>query len=179
MRLLPRALLVVVLGALALGIAASPAAAHAVLESADPPDGARLDAPPAQVSLTFSEAISADLGGLRVFDTSGERVDTGAATVSGSSVSVGLRADLGDGAYISTYRVLSADGHPVRGALTFTVGDAAPASGDVVAGLLGEGDDRPWEIAGAGPRLVCDETCCHDSVNAGAMMAANRSYAGG
>ena len=137
------------LAALALVATAGPAAGHAVLESSDPADGARLPEAPDAVTLTFNEAVAAELGGVRVFDAEGTRVDDEALTADGTVVSVGLAPDLGDGAYIVTYRVLSADGHPVRGAFSFVVGEGDAASGDVVAGLLGEGDDRPWEIAGA------------------------------
>jgi copper transport protein len=48
-----------------------------------------------------------------------------------------------------TWRVISADSHPVRGAFTFTVGTGTPASSDVVAQLFNEGSDRVWEVLGA------------------------------
>jgi copper transport protein len=137
------------LAAIAILATAGPAAAHAVLESSDPADGSRLTEAPDTVTLTFNEDVGAEVGGVRVFDAGGERVDDGVTTVAGPIVSAGLNPGLGDGAYIVTYRVLSADGHPVRGAFSFVVGEGEAASGDVVAGLLGEDDDRPWEIAGA------------------------------
>ena len=67
---------------------------------------------------------------------------------------LGLTPGLGDGAYIVTYRVISADAHPVTGAFSFTVGDGRGRRPATVAGLLGEDDDRPWEIAGAVARGV-------------------------
>jgi copper transport protein len=127
---------------------ASPAAAHASLVSVDPPDGARLDESPAAVTLTFSEPVSAELGGVRVLDTSGAPVQQGAARVDGVTVVVDLAADLPDGTYVVTYRVISADGHPVRGGSVFGVG-----AGTVDTGALGRvastSGDRPWEVAGA------------------------------
>ena len=51
-----------------IGGLASPASAHATLVSVDPADGARLDESPAVVILTFSERVSAGLGGVKVLD---------------------------------------------------------------------------------------------------------------
>jgi copper transport protein len=141
------------LAALAIGLAlvaaaASPAAAHASLVSIDPADGARLDESPSQVTLTFSEHVSADLGGVEVLDSTGEAVHVGAARVSGAEVVVALQPDLPDGTYVVTFRVVSADGHPVRGGSVFGVGDVTVddgALGRVEAG----GSDRFWEVVGA------------------------------
>ena len=102
-----------VLGLLLVG--AGPAAAHAVLESSDPGDGARLNAAPEQVTLEFSEQVSVDLGGVRVYASDGGRVDVGETRSDGAVVSIDLEPDLPDGAYVATYRIVSADGHPIRG----------------------------------------------------------------
>src|SRR3546814_7332179 len=59
-----------------------------------------------------------------------------------------LQPDLPDGTYVVSYRVISADGHPVRGGSVFGVG-----AGEVDAGALGRvtGDDgdRVWDVVGA------------------------------
>lgn len=126
---------------------AAPAAAHASLVSVDPPDGARLDTAPDEITLTFSEPVSADLGGVRVLDEAGDRVDEGAVRATGTVVTVDVRDDLPDGTYVISYRVISEDGHPVRGGSVFGVGE-----GDVDASALGRlagaGSDRMWEIVG-------------------------------
>jgi copper transport protein len=140
---------------------ASPASAHATLVSSDPADGARLDQAPDVVSLTFNEGVSADVGGLRVFAPDGERVDRGAVRVAGGVVAVNV-ADGGDGTYVVTYRVTSADGHPVRGGLVFAVGDEA-ADSAALGEFFDEGGDRPWEIVAAVLRALC---------YAGALIAA-------
>lgn len=141
------------LGAALLAVAvivagAGPAAAHASLVAADPPDGARLDESPAAVHLTFSEPVSASLGGVRVVDADGRRVDRGAVRVDGEEVAVDLEPDLPDGTYVLTYRIVSADGHPVRGASVFGVG-AAAVDPSVAERLGDDGDDRLWEVIGA------------------------------
>ncbi|ADB74016.1 copper resistance CopC family protein [Geodermatophilus obscurus] len=119
---------------------APPAAAHAELVSTDPGEGARLEEPPTQVTLTFTEGVSLGAGHTRVLDASGERVDTGSATVEGDRVVVPLRGDLPDDGYLVTYRVVSADSHPVSGAFSFVVGDGELVPTDAAAGA---GDTDP------------------------------------
>ncbi|WP_170107072.1 copper resistance CopC family protein, partial [Blastococcus saxobsidens] len=140
-------LVLLVIGWLGVGVViAGPAAAHATLVSTDPGEGARLDTAPAEVTLRFSEGVSLGAGYARVLSADQERVDAGAASVDGGTLTIPLRGDLPDGGYLVTYRVISADSHPVAGAFSFAVGDAellaagAGADGDasdpVVAALL-------------------------------------------
>lgn len=149
-RLLGAALLATV--ALLVGWAGT-AGAHASLVAVDPPDGARLDASPDEVRLTFSERVSVSLGGVRVLSSDGERVDEGAAAVDGEVVTVRLRGDLPEGTYVVAYRIISADGHPVRGGSVFGVG-----AGDVDTGALAAvadpGADQGWEIVGGVARWL-------------------------
>jgi copper transport protein len=153
-----RALVVAALAALALVAAwpAAPAGAHAELVSTNPADGASLDAAPATVELSFSEDVSATLGGVRVLDRAGERVDRGSVEDRGDVVTVGIE-DLADGAYIVAWRVVSADSHPIHGSFTFTVGDGAERiDDDLAASLLGDDGDGPWKVVGAGTRFLGD-----------------------
>ena len=120
-------------------VTAGPAVAHATLVSTDPGQGARLEAPPGRVSLTFSESVSLGAGYARVLDSGGQRVDTGTASVDGGVLAVPLRTDLPDGGYLVTYRVVSADSHPVSGAFSFVVGEGAL----VPAGAAGEDRGDP------------------------------------
>ncbi|CAA9410719.1 MAG: Copper resistance protein D, partial [uncultured Quadrisphaera sp.] len=117
------------------------APAHAVLEHTAPHQNASVQAAPRQVRLEFNEPVEASLGAIRVYDQQGARVDQ--ATVSyapggQSAVVVGLRDGLPRGIYTTTYRVVSADGHPVSGGFAFGVGRAVSASRDTpqVADLL-------------------------------------------
>ena len=128
-------------------VTAGPAAAHATLEATSPADGAHLDQAPNSVSLTFSEDVSAPLGAVRVFDAQGHRVDNGDVVARDNTVTVGMN-QVGDGGYIVTWRVISADSHPVNGAFTFTVGDGTAASSGVVSSLLNSGSDKKWEQRG-------------------------------
>ena len=108
-----------------LGAAAAPASAHAQLVSTNPADGAHVEPAPKRVSLRFSEHVSLKLGGVRVLNTDGERVDKDDAKAVNDTVTVGLRDGLGDGSYVVAWNVISADSHPVNGAFTFVVGAGA------------------------------------------------------
>src|SRR5215212_9817070 len=75
-------------------VTAGPAAAHAELVSTSPAEGARLDTPPQQVTLTFSEGVSVAAGYARVLDAKGNRIDSGTPAVSGDVLTVPLRSGL-------------------------------------------------------------------------------------
>ncbi len=127
-------LLLLLAGWLGLGVAtAGPAAAHAELVSTDPGEGARLDEVPGQVTLRFSEGVSLGAGYARVLGEGGERVDTGAPSVDGGTVTVPLRDGLPEASYVVTYRIVSADSHPISGAFAFVVGDGELADAGAVA----------------------------------------------
>jgi len=101
--------------------------AHAVLVASTPVDGARLDTAPAQVTLTFDEAIEVVPGTVQVIADNGARADTGAARVvaNGTTIVIPLRANLPNGSYAATWRVVSADTHIVSGSIGFGVGQDA------------------------------------------------------
>lgn len=121
--------------------AAPPAAAHAELVSTDPAEGARLAEAPDRVVLTFTEGVSLGAGYARVLDASGRRVDAGDAAVDGDAVVVPLRAGLPDDGYLVTYRVVSADSHPIAGAFSFAVGTGELVSAGAGAGSGAGGTD--------------------------------------
>jgi copper transport protein len=125
-------------------VTAAPAAAHATLVSTDPGEGARLDSVPADVTLEFSEGVSLGAGYARVLAADGARVDTGAAAVEGRVLTIPLRPDLPDDGYLVTYRVISADSHPIAGAYSFVVGD-----GDLVSSQASAGEDDTDPVVAA------------------------------
>ena len=107
-------------------IAGAPAGAHAELAETSPRAGQALTKAPPEIVLTFTEPVEAVPGGIRVYDEAGNRVDKGAPILEeggGEEVLLDL-PPLQDGAYIVTWRVASADSHPIRGAFTFRVGEA-------------------------------------------------------
>jgi copper resistance protein C len=110
--------------ALLLGLAAAgPAAAHAQLERAQPAVGAMVAAPPAEVSLSFSEPLEAAFSAVEVRDAAGKRVDKGDARLSpgeAKRLTVGL-GPLAPGTYKVIWRAVSADTHRTAGDFTFRV----------------------------------------------------------
>jgi copper transport protein len=142
---------------LALALLPASASAHAQLESTSPARGAQLKASPAQVELRFGESVEASFGALRVYDNRGHEVQVGAATHpagQGDRVAVKLRPHLPQGGYTATYRVISADSHPVSGGFVFTVGDGAAPAGTVDQLLKGSESGPITSIAFAVARGV-------------------------
>lgn len=119
------AVLLALLPLLVLLVPAAPASAHATLVSSSPEDGAVVAEAPREVELTFDEPVRLAADGLALFDASGEPVE-----VSGRSEDAVVTARPGaltDGSYVLTWRVVSADGHPIAGSLTFSVGAPSPS----------------------------------------------------
>ena len=143
------AALAILVGVLALGTTA--ASAHATLESSTPADGQSVLTSPSEIRITFSEAVTTISGGLSVLDADGKTVDVGNSEVVGGRTLVApISESLSDGTYVATYRVLSADGHPVSGSLLFAVGEGAL---DRSAQPSSNGD-RLWEIIGGISRFI-------------------------
>ena len=125
---LPGKLLAALLGVfLLVGPLAAPVSAHAQLQSTTPQAGARLDRPPGAISIRFDEKVTAAAGGIRVYDAAAKRIPTDSTTSTGTSMTIRL-PDLADGAYVVVWQAVSVDGHPVRGSLTFQVGDGDQAT---------------------------------------------------
>jgi methionine-rich copper-binding protein CopC len=114
-------------------VPASGAAGHAGLQFSTPEDGAALDVAPEEVVLTFSEELLAELVEISVLDADDNPVvvtEVPQTPPPGTDVKVPWPADLPPGEYSVAYRVVSADGHPVTGRVTFSyanVREEAPA----------------------------------------------------
>jgi copper transport protein len=109
------------------------ASAHAELVTSEPAADAVLARPPERVRLSFSEPIEPDFFTLEVYAANQTRVDRNDARVppdNVASLEVTL-SDLRPGAYTVVWRVLSIDGHVVRGTFSFSVG-TLPAETPVV-----------------------------------------------
>jgi copper transport protein len=117
------------LGLLAVGLFFLPRSvlAHSLLQAAEPRSGAVVKQAPTWVRLQFSEPVEAPFTPLMVYDSAGSRVDKRDAQVDPgdpTAVIVGLQP-VPDGFYTVSYRVTSADGHPIEGAYGFSVGEKA------------------------------------------------------
>src|SRR6201999_1169053 len=83
------------------------------------------------VTITFDESVGlSGVGYLKVVNEQGTSVSIGSGSHpngDGTKVTTTLRTGLGDGTYIASYRVISADSHPVGGTIRFVVGNGALA----------------------------------------------------
>jgi copper transport protein len=143
-----------VIGLGALLATAAPASAHAAMLSSSPAAGSIVGASPTEITITFSESVTPVDGRVEVLAPDGKRI-SGRATANGSVLRIPVRkADRPLGTYVVSYRVISADSHPVGGGLTFSVG--APSA-------------RPPDPSAAG---------VHRSVAVGVPTARYLGYAG-
>jgi len=106
---------------LLLSLATGEAAAHALLDHAEPRVGNKVATAPREVTLWFTQKLEAAFSTITVTNAAGQRVDTGKTRVSGSQMSVSLRPG-GTGTYHVTWHVLSVDTHTTDGNFTFQVG---------------------------------------------------------
>src|SRR5215472_10683789 len=110
-----------VLSLLLVGLGGVDVHAHAMLASASPPVGGSVGAAPRQVTLSFTQGLEPSFSSVQVTDSKGVRVDAGKAQVSGSTMTVGLKA-LSPGTYKVHWHVLSVDTHKTEGSFSFRVG---------------------------------------------------------
>jgi copper transport protein len=101
---------------------ASPASAHAALVATDPANGTIVPDAPNKITLTFSESVQLVSGKIQVLGPDNKRADAGEPKQDGDSVTIPLRTGGGRGTYLVSYRVISADSHPVGGTITYSVG---------------------------------------------------------
>ena len=104
------------------------AAAHSELVSSDPADGASLDAPPTTVSFTFNEPLLPDFVRFIATDPAGETGDLPVSAVEGPTATIDWPAGAPGGEWTVQYRVVSQDGHPIEGGITFTYAAASPTA---------------------------------------------------
>ena len=111
--------------AVAPAFAATPAslALHARLVGSNPRDGSSVDTAQ-EVTLAFDEDVDPTFVKVAVQGPDGSET-AGSPRVSGREVTQALATDLPAGEHVVTFRVVSTDGHPVSGTLTFTT-TAAP-----------------------------------------------------
>jgi copper transport protein len=154
MRRVPASLAGLLLGLLApLAAPAIPASAHAAFVSSTPAPGSVVATPPAEVVLTFSEPVRLVPGRTRAVAPDGKRINAGEPRVDGAVLRVRLRAGADrPGTYLLSYRVLSADNHPVGGGITFAVG--APSKAPPQAAEDEGGADPAVRLAIAVARFI-------------------------
>jgi copper resistance protein C len=122
-----------ILGSIALGLVlsllvAGNAMAHASLVSSEPNDGAKLDAPPAKITLVFNEELGEQESSFTVTDAAGKQVGAGKLDLNDldrKTLTGTLDAGAGDGVYTVNWVGYTPDDKETKeGSISFTVGAA-------------------------------------------------------
>lgn len=112
--------------------------AHAALLRTTPQASGTIPSSPPRVTLTYDEAVAPRFAVVSVTNARGEQQAVGSPAALPSdpdTIAVPVRR-LPEGWYLVYWRVISADGHPVRGAFTFAVGpNPGPAPQFVIPSL--------------------------------------------
>ena len=113
------------------------ASAHANLAESDPAANSVLDSPPERVVIRFTEPLEPALSEIRVLDSQGQQVDLGDSALDPNDPTV-MAVSLGtldSGAYtVAWTNVSTVDGHRVRGAFQFSVGEPLAVSASAQVG---------------------------------------------
>ena len=141
----------IMLSLAALLTAPNAALAHAVLLEASPADGEVVTRAPAELVLRFNENVTPVF--VHLLDAAGHPIATQDAHGEDQTVRLALPPDLANGSYVVSYRVISADTHPVGESLLFAVGPPGTVIG---AASLDETLDKIWRGLALGDRALLD-----------------------
>ena len=81
---------------------------------------------PSEIVITFSEVVQPVPTRITVIAPDGKRIDSGNPRVQGDDMHIPVRTNVSGGTYLVSYRVISADSHPVGGGFTYSVGAPSP-----------------------------------------------------
>ena len=106
--------------------------AHSVLLGTEPANDVVLQESPGRVELRFNEPVEMSLGGIRVFDSQGNRVDADQVSPNDAPrVGVDIEGELERGTYTVAWRAISADSDPISGAFVFHVQERGVQPGGI------------------------------------------------
>jgi methionine-rich copper-binding protein CopC len=103
--------------------------AHADLQVSTPEDGESLEVAPEEIRLTFSEELFEELVEISILDAAGDLYSTiklEQTPPPGTDVIFPWPPQTPPGEYSIAYRVVSADGHPVTGTISFSYAATTP-----------------------------------------------------
>ncbi|MDY7579423.1 copper resistance protein CopC [Herbaspirillum sp. RTI4] len=116
---------------LCLPLTASCAWAHASLIETQPPEAAVLDRSPAAIALHFNESVAPLV--FKLVSPDGTIQALSQTSVIDDGLSILLPASGVHGTYLLSWRVVSTDGHPVGGSLTYSVGAASGSNASAIS----------------------------------------------
>ena len=152
----------------------APASAHARLEQTSPAEGASLTAAPPEVMLRFNEVVNGDLSEVTV-KTGSTDVAEGSVEVEGDSLYQPLSSDMPEGDYTVTYKVVSADGHPVSGTFDFTYGAPEGGEEDTGASSTATGDSSSGSSSSSSPEQGAEPSGTSSSSDSAAPASSEDS----
>ena len=153
--------------------------AHPFLLDSEPSQAVNAPIGTTQIITKYSEAVEIDFSELKVFDSNGNQIDNGdTAYYEGESSLVITTSPLEDGIYTVTSKVLSkVDGHLVRAAIIFGVGEA-----QVDVSILESQDESETtflpEAAARFPGIVGQTVVLGSTISAIAIWGTQRKYFG-
>jgi methionine-rich copper-binding protein CopC len=101
---------------------ASPAGAHALIETATPAVGSTVSRSPAQVVIDFSEGVEPSFSTIAVQDAQGKQMASGSPHLVGGDTHLAVDVKpLPPGTYTVVWHATSVDTHKTQGKFTFTV----------------------------------------------------------
>jgi len=131
----------------------SSAQAHSALKSSNPANQEVVEAIPSDISLTFNEDLISiegeSVNTLTLKGADGTSYELLPPTMGGAVLSAQVAdGEYPAGDYLLSYRAVSADGHPIKGEITFstkssTMVESAPAT-PVTTSLPAEPEDSPF-----------------------------------
>ncbi|HWV20987.1 MAG TPA: copper resistance protein CopC [Devosia sp.] len=120
MLLLPRLRLLAGLLPLLVLLPAEGAFAHAQLLSTAPRDNAIVQTAPEVIALNFNEPVTPLA--VRLIGPDGNGLDLTGQAQGGATTEIMMPAEMAAGTHVLSWRVVSADGHPIAGSLLFSLG---------------------------------------------------------
>lgn len=130
---------------------AGAAAAHNVLISSTPAEGAVVPSAPASLSFTFDQPVQNFDPVVSLIGPDGKQYATGTPTINGNTVTGTVGAGPA-GAYTAAYRVVSSDGHPVTGQVHFSL--AGDDGGPAPSGAAATGPAQSAVPSGGSPTVA-------------------------
>lgn len=128
--MMKRTLPVLMIGIIFFFLSANASSAHATLISADPSPGGNYAASPSSVTLRFNERVEDSFYFVKAFDQTGKPVTMQKAVLQSDHKGLELPLPkLEAGLYTVSYKIISADGHPVSSSYTFALGQPGNMEG--------------------------------------------------
>jgi len=153
--------------------------AHPFLLDSEPSQAVNAPIGTTQIITKYSEAVEIDFSELKVFDSNGNQIDNGdTAYYEGESSLVITTPPLEDGTYTVTSKVLSkVDGHLVRAAIIFGVGEAQVDASLLESQDVSETTFLP-EAAARFPGIVGQTVVLGSTISAIAIWGTQRKHFG-